>query len=66
MESMRDVEWKLPDDAPAVNQVLDAIDHLLDAMEGFEAPITRDLLRTAMMALVHECRLPESPVTRLN
>ncbi len=45
------------DDAAHVTSVLEAIDGLLDAMEGLEAPITRELLGTAMMALVHECGL---------
>jgi hypothetical protein len=45
------------DEPPCVATVLEAIDHLLDAMEGLEAPITRELLGTAMMALVHECGL---------
>jgi hypothetical protein len=66
MENVCDPEWKLTEDPPAVSQVLEAIDQLLDAMEGFEAPITRDLLRTAMMALVHECRLSESRPPALN
>jgi hypothetical protein len=66
MENVCDPEWKLTEDPPAVSQVLEAIDQLLDAMEGFEAPITRDLLRTAMMALVHECRLSESRPPPLN
>jgi hypothetical protein len=58
MEILCDPEWKITEEPPAVNQVLLAIDQLLDAMEGFEAPITRELLRTAMVALVHECQLP--------
>jgi hypothetical protein len=66
METIRDGEWKSTEEPPAVNQVLEAIDRLLDAMEGFEAPITRELLRTAMMALVHECRLPQSRSASLN
>jgi hypothetical protein len=45
------------DDPPPETDVLEAIDHLLDAMEGLDAPITRELLATAMMALVHECGL---------
>jgi hypothetical protein len=45
------------DSPPSVAMVLEAIDRLLDAMEGFEAPITRELLGSAMMALVHECGL---------
>jgi hypothetical protein len=45
------------DEPPPVSHVLEAIDNLLDAMEGLEAPITRELLATAMMALVHECGL---------
>lgn len=45
------------DERPQVACVLEAIDSLLDAMEGFDAPITRELLGTAMMALVHECGL---------
>jgi hypothetical protein len=44
-------------DTRPVTDVLEAIDGLLDAMEGLEAPITRELLATAMMALVHECGL---------
>ena len=51
------------EEPPCVATVLEAIDHLLDAMEGLEAPITRELLGTAMMALVHECGLGRgSPV----
>ncbi len=45
------------DESAPVNRVLDAIDHLLDTMEGLEAPITRELLANAMIALVHECGL---------
>ena len=45
----------------SVAAVLEAIDGLLDAMEGFNAPITRELLGTAMMALVHECGLASEP-----
>ncbi len=66
MEILCDPEWKITEEPPAVNQVLVAIDRLLDAMEGFEAPITRDLLRTAMVALVHECQLPGARVGVLN
>jgi hypothetical protein len=46
-----------PEDPNQVPFVLEAIDRLLDAMEGLDAPITRELLGTAMMALVHECGL---------
>jgi len=47
------------DQARNVSMVLEAIDRLLDAMETLEAPITRELLRTAMTALVHECKLQD-------
>jgi len=66
MEILCDPEWKLTEEPQALDQVLIAIDQLLDAMEGFEAPITRDLLRTAMVALVHECQLPGAEVATLN
>ena len=56
----------LADEPPAVLQVLDAIDHLLDAMESFDAPITRELLRTVMLALVQECGLEEPLPGHLN
>ena len=49
------------ENARGVQEVLEAIDRLLDAMEHFDAPITRELLRTSMMALVHECGLAEGP-----
>lgn len=52
------------EDQPGVDYVLDAIDKLLDAMEGLQAPLTRELLGCAMMALVHECRL--NPRVQLN
>jgi hypothetical protein len=48
---------ELSDDTSPPHNVLEAINHLLDAIEGFDAPITRELLGTAMMALVHECGL---------
>ena len=54
------------EDPPAMVQVLEAIDRLLDAMESFDAPITRDLLRTAMVALVQECHLQDTRKGRLN
>jgi hypothetical protein len=60
MKPNRNVEpLILAEEPPAVVQVLEAIDRLLDAMESFDAPITRELLRTAMMALVQECHLGE-------
>lgn len=63
MEQLREDEnWGAVEDARSVTVVLDAIDRLLDAIERFDAPITRELLRTAMMALVQECRLHEDPV----
>ena len=49
------------DEPVGVAYVLEAIDHLLDAMEGLDAPLTRELLGCAMMALVHECKLTQPP-----
>jgi hypothetical protein len=67
MEPLLDSDPVLLTEEPqAVSQVLEAIDHLLDAMENFEAPITRELLRGAMVALVHECRLPDLSAGALN
>jgi hypothetical protein len=67
MEPLLDLDPVLPLEEPhAVAQVLEAIDHLLDAMENFEAPVTRELLRGAMLALVHECRLPDPRAGTLN
>jgi hypothetical protein len=54
------------DEASGVESVLEAIDQLLDAIERFDAPITRELLRTAMMALVQECHLEDSRSTSMN
>jgi hypothetical protein len=54
------------DETSSVHGVLDAIDRLLDAIERFDAPITRELLRTAMVALVQECHLPDPALAMVN
>ncbi len=63
MSDLREAVSPAGDEPVQVPFVLEAIDRLLDAMEGLDAPITRELLGTAMMALVHECGLARRGAT---